>query len=172
MEIIKNNYFYEKNKEITVHCKHCNSILKCTQYEYEHLPCPCCGLPFQEVHEAICDNCNNQFTYSPEECDTGAYGLYTIKCPECNHTVELNEGIDLTTENLEEKHFSNFSDGVDINFDTIKKWIKRGIDYLNTHTDEYMYYTSGGNTFVLVHRDDDEFYVMYTNNYNDVYLRR
>ena len=43
--------------------------------------------------------------------------------------------------------------------------------YLKQHPDEWAYYTCSGDSFVLVAKDDEEYFVMYTNDYKDVYLK-
>lgn len=172
MEIIKDAYAEEL---IEVTCPHCGSILRCTKEEKENHPCIVCGgdLSEQEYGDKrellTCDHCKHVFYGIPEEI--GEYGLYYTYCPECSEKVFFDYGIDVTTENLELKHFSSFSDGVKINFKDIKAWIARGVNYLKNNPNEYFYYTAAGNSFVLVQRDDDDFYVMYTDDYKDIHVK-
>lgn len=172
MEIIKDAYAEEL---IEVTCPHCGSILRCTKEEKENYPCIVCGgdLSEQEYGDKrellTCDHCEHVFYGIPEE--VGEYGLYYTYCPECLGKVFFDYGIDVTTQNLKPEHFSSFSDGEKINFERIKKWIEVGINFLKKHPNEFLYYTASGDSFVMITRDEDEFYIMYTNNYKDVYIK-
>lgn len=180
MEVIKNNY----NELINVTCHHCGSILRCTQEEQNTCACPICGKSLkdhveensnsekEEVYEMLeCEKCGHEFLSSPEEA--GEYGLYYTYCPRCNAPVYFNEGIDITADNLKKEHFYSMGEGAkEVSFLEIKEWIKKGINYLKKSDDHSWYwYTCSGDSLVLVTRDEDEFYVMWTNKYKDVFLK-
>lgn len=169
MEIIKNNYI---NKElIDVTCPYCNSILKCTTEEYHNSSCPVCGNSLNDNKIIYCEDCEEE-TYYDKPSGIGQYGLYYVKCSNCGKPIYLDDGIDVTIDNLKLEHFSPSSeDAVNIGFDAIKKWIEYGVNYLKKHPDEHICYTASGDSFVIVTRDDDEYYVAFTNNYMDVWLK-
>ena len=129
MKIIKNNYNKEETL-IQVTCPHCFSVLKCTPEEYDTLPCPVCSKPLNEKGIINCDHCNAEIYYDKPD-GIGEYGLYYVKCPECNKFTYLDDGIDVTTDNLKLEYFSLASeDAVSIEFSEIKEWIKEGVEYL------------------------------------------
>ena len=172
MEIIKDAYAEEL---IEVTCPHCGSILRCTQDEKESCPCIICGgdLNEQEYGDKrellTCDHCEHVFYGIPEEI--GEYGLYYTHCPECSEKVFFDYGIEVTTENLELKHFSSFSDGIKINFRKIKNWISQGISYLKKEPDEKFWHALSGDSAVFIIKEDDKYCVIYTNDYKDVYIK-
>lgn len=177
MEVIKNNHV-SSDKLIYVQCKHCNSVLKCTESEL-NLPCPCCGhslkedsLEKEDCKITICNNCGRTFEYDLDNCDIGEYGLYYIHCPHCDHydCIEEEEGIELNIDNLREEHFADHSNGKPVDFSEIKRWIKIGITFLKSNPDQFVYFTMSGDSFIMIFREGDEFGVVYTNDYEDVYL--
>ena len=170
MEIIKDNYNTEKTL-VEVTCPHCLSVLKCTPEECKTLPCPVCHKPLNEKETAICELCGSEIHYDHID-GIGEYGLYYVICPECLGKIYIDDGIDVNTENLAIEHFANYSeDSKHIEFPRIKNWIKQGVEYLKQHPDEWAYYTCSGDSFVLVARDNEEYFVMYTDDYKDVYLK-
>ena len=179
MEVIKNNCSQAQMLEVT--CPHCGSILRCTLEEKENSSCPVCGRSLSHTEDSTnthspkelhCDKCNHNFFVTDYE-GIGMYGEYYSYCPECCAIVYADDGIEVTTENLALEYFSPLGeDAKKISFPEIKKWIKTGVDYLKSHPGEYMWYICSGNSFVLVSRDDNEFYVMWTNNYRDVWVTK
>lgn len=176
MEVIKNNF--EATKMIEVTCPHCGSILKCTVEEKENDVCPICAYPLTERSTNVniserfleCEECDHGFFATPD--GIGMYGLYYTHCPECGAITYFDDGIEVNAENLEEDYFApNGPDAVKVDFPLVKEWIKNGIAYLKHNPEESMWYASSGNSFVLVTRDDDEYYVMWTNNYRDVWMK-
>lgn len=172
MEIIQNNYA-ENAELITVQCGNCNSILRCTVSELKN-QCPCCGNPlspqYDEKKSFCCDDCDYEFFAVPE--GEGYCGLYYAFCPKCGQLIYSEEGIKITVKNLEMKHFDSSEDGVHIDFPTIKGWIKVGVSYLTRNPDECFYYCSTGDGFLFITRDDEEFYIMYTNNYKSTFITK
>ena len=171
MEIIENNL--AKNT-IKVECSKCGSILRCTEDEKNNLPCPVCGASLSEKEKEkiylICEECGHAF-HASEADGVGEYGCYYTYCPICKEKVYLDDGIDITTDNLQLEYFGS-RNGKSVDFKEIKSWINIGVKYLKQNPNEHYYYTASGDSFILVTRDEDEFYVMYTNNYRDVYLKK
>lgn len=178
MEIIKNNYNQTQMLEVT--CPHCSSILRCTPEEKENSSCPICGRPLSHTKdstnthspkELYCDKCDHNFFVTDYE-GVGMYGGYYSHCPKCGAIVYADDGIEVNTENLTIEHFSSLGeDAKKVDFPEIKKWIKIGVNYLKNNPDEFMWYICSGDSFVLVSRDDNEFFVMWTNNYRDVWVK-
>ena len=170
MEIIKNNH-NDKNNYIEITCPHCFSVLKCTPEEYDTLPCPACSKPLNEKGIINCEHCNTEIYYDKPD-GIGEYGLYYVKCPECNKSTYLDDGIDVTTDNLKLEYFSLMSENaVPIEFSKIKDWIKEGVEYLKQNPDEYYCSRMSGDSLVMVTKEDNDFYVVYTNDYRDVYIK-
>ena len=171
MEIIKNNYIKE-GKLIEVTCPSCGSVLKCTKDEKLTLPCPLCGSSLEgepKYKEELHCKCGHRFNASPE--GVGEYGLYYATCPNCNEPNYFDDGIEVTSNNLSLEHFASFNNGSHIEFKTIKDWISKCIKFLKENPNEYIRYICSGDSFVLVKKEDDEFYVMYADNYKEVYLK-
>ena len=168
MEIIKNNLTKDT---IEVECSKCGSILRCTEDEKNNLPCPVCGasLSKEEKVYLICEECGHAF-HASKTNEVGEYGCYYTYCPSCKKKVYLDDGIDVTADNLKIEYFHH-SGGKKVDFEEIKSWINTGVKFLKQNPNESYYFTASGNSFVLITRDEDEFYVMYTDNYRDVYLK-
>ena len=169
MEVIKNNY--NSNELIEITCEHCNSILRCTEEEMYHSNCPVCGWSLRPMVSYCCDHCNYHFstTSLPK---IGEYGQYYVECPMCKKRVYLDrEGIDITIDNLELDYFSSSTKGKHIEFSQIKGWIDRGLKYLKDNPSEYFHYSVSGDSFVVILKDDDEFYVIYSDNFKELHMK-
>lgn len=170
MEIIKNSFNHSELTDIS--CPHCHSLLRCTYDELENLPCPVCGKSLKDEIEynILCDHCGNEIY--PSRDGVGVYGLYYTICPKCGGHTYIDDGIDVTTENIKPEHFSSFGEYViHVEFSEIKKWIADGVNYLKRNPSEHMWYRMSGDAFIMITKEEDEFYVAYTSNYKDVYLR-
>lgn len=168
MEIIKNGFDSEELIEVT--CEHCGSILRCTEEERKHYDCPVCGRPLCSETLYFCEYCAHHFP-ATSPIEVGVYGEFYTLCPKCGRTVYLDDGIDVTADNLKIEYFSSKENGKHVEFPQIKRWIKTGIEFLKKNPEEYLYYTASGDSFIMVTRDDGEFYVLYTDNYKDVYMK-
>lgn len=172
MEVIKNNFASEE-KLIDVTCPHCGSVLRCTEEEKRTQSCPVCGYGLYKEprkEQLYCEECGHDF-YDSTPKRVGAYGIYYTTCPICGATVYYDDGIDVTAENLKLEYFSELKNAKHVDFSEIKKFIQIGVDYLKNNPDANFHYDATGDSFVLVTRDDDEFYVMYTDNYRDVWVK-
>ena len=167
MEIIKRR---SDEGLIEVTCSHCGSILRCTGEEKKTLPCPVCGDKLNDGDDLLrCDRCDYKFSKTEPE-GIGEYGSYYTFCPECGEKVYMDDGIDVTVENLKLDYFSPMG-GKEVTFPRIKSWIAEGIRFLEDNPDENTYYTASGDSFIFICRDVGDFYVMYTNKYRDVYIK-
>lgn len=88
-----------------------------------------------------CEKCESELEYDKSDKETGEYGLYYIKCPLCNHDNYLDEGEDITVENIEfPTHFGHTSDenAVDcFNNETIKKYIREAITFFRKNKEVF-----------------------------------
>ena len=174
MEVIKNNF--EATEMIEMSCPHCGSILKCTVEEKENDVCPICSYPLTERSTNVnmpkrfleCEKCDHGFFATPD--GIGLYGLYYTYCPKCGAITYFDDGIEVNAENLKLEHFSEPKDGLHVDFSEIKKFVQIGVNYLKNNPDENYHYSATGDSFILVTRDENEFYVMYTDNYRDVWV--
>ena len=171
MEIIKNNFASEE-KLIDVTCPYCESVLRCTEEEKRTQLCPVCGHNlYEEPRQELlyCEECDHDF-YDSTPKGVGAYGVYYTTCPLCGNIVYYDDGIDVTADNLKLEYFSEPKKAKHVDFSDIKKFVQIGVDYLKDNPDENYHFSATGDSFVLVTRDDNEFYVMYTDNYRDVWV--
>ena len=106
-------------------------------------------------------------------------GARFITCPCCGEETIVDEldGITLTKDNLEfPVHFIRTTKGlrhvVEVNSDEIIKEIQRAITYFREHKDEYYWYTSHGDLFLIVFRysGDEEYFVMVTKDFYETYI--
>lgn len=128
----------------------------------------------------ICESCESELEYEESDMEVGVLGVMHVKCPLCgyNNMLDGNENdVTLTKDNIEfPRHFFHTSkeDGaVDTcNNEYVKKCIKDAINYFRENKDEISYYTGTGNTMVFIYRysDDNEYYVVVTNNYYSTYI--
>ena len=126
-----------------------------------------------------CSECDSELEITEEDTHIGWMGARFINCPCCGEAVMVDEleGITLTKDNLEfPVHFIRTTKGlrnvVEINSDKIIKEIQRGIIYFREHKDEYYWYTSYGDLFLIVFRysDDEEYFVMVTKDFYETYI--
>ena len=126
-----------------------------------------------------CSQCDSEIEIVEEDNHIGQMGARFISCPCCGEEAMVDEldGITLTKDNLEfPVHFNRTAKGlrrvVEVNSDEIIKEIQRGITYFRIHKDEYYWYTSHGDLFLIVFRysDDEEYFVMVTKDFYETYI--
>lgn len=116
-----------------------------------------------------CDYCNSELELTEEDTYIGWLGARFIKCPCCGKETMVDEldGIDLTKDNIKfPTHFYRTNkdlEGVkEIEDEEIVKEIRHGIDFLRENKDEFSWYISYGDLFVVVFRfEGDEIYSVY-----------
>ena len=126
-----------------------------------------------------CDKCDSELEITEEDTHIGWMGARFITCPCCGEESMVDEldGITLTKDNLEFPiHFIRTTKGlrhvVEINSDEIIKEIQRGITYFRENKDEFCWYTTYGDLFLVVFRysGDEEYSVIVTKDFYETYV--
>ena len=126
-----------------------------------------------------CPECDSELEITENDTHIGWMGARFINCPCCGYEVMIDEldGITLTKYNIEFPiHFKRTAKGlrdvVEASSDTIIEEIKRGITYFRTYKDEYYWYTSYGDLFLIIFRysDDEEYFIMVTKDFYETYI--
>lgn len=121
-----------------------------------------------------CDQCGSELEITKDDTHIGWLGALFVTCPCCGEEsmVDELEGITLTVNNLEfPVHFNRINKDmrqvVENNPEEVVKEIKRAIAYFRKHKDEYYWFTSHGDLFVVVFRyeGDEEYSVMVTKDF-------
>ena len=126
-----------------------------------------------------CSECGSELEITEEDTHIGWMGARFITCPCCGKEAMVDEldGITLTKDNLEfPVHFNRTTKGlrhvVEVNSDEIIKEIQKAITYFRVNKDEYYWYTSHGDLFLIVFRysGDEEYFVMITKDFYETYI--
>lgn len=112
-----------------------------------------------------CENCQSVLDVEQQDIKTKGLGIAFVTCPVCGK--ETTDGLDdfdknLTVDNIEfPKDFFSFKDGVELNSDEIKTYIKKCIKHFREEPDAFCCYTGTGDTLVIVfnHSGDEEYVV-------------
>lgn len=129
-----------------------------------------------KVVHTFCEHCDSELEVSEEDAHIGWLGAAFVKCPCCGQETIVNEldGITLTRDNIEfPKHFyrtnKSLRDVIEITNEGIVNEIQKGIDYFRKNKDEYCWYTSYGDSFVIVFRykNNKEYSVLVTKDFYD-----
>lgn len=114
--------------------------------------------------KVICEHCESEIELEENDVEVGKLGLYYFNCPCCGELSDIDDGINLTSENLEfPKHYYHFGGGVHISENEINRYVKECINSLRNSTDENFYHTCTGSGDTIVHvsrYDDDENFVI------------
>ena len=125
----------------------------------------------------ICEHCGSELEYEKFDIKEGPFGCGYVKCPVCGKDTMLDgDGfITLTTDNLKFpihfNHLSKETGAKDIcNEETIRKWVKEGIDFFREHIDQFVWCRASGNliVFVLRYDSDEEYDVIVSSDYYEV----
>lgn len=128
------------------------------------------------VVHTICEHCDSELEVSEEDTHIGWLGAAFVECPCCRQETMVDEldGITLTRDNIEfPKHFyrtnKSLRDIMEISNEEIVNEIQRGIDHFRKNKDEYCWYTSYGDLFVIVFRykSNKEYCVLVTKDFYD-----
>lgn len=120
--------------------------------------------------EVTCEYCRSKLELEEKDLTDGPYGAMWYRCPVCKRKCMCDEavGIQLTGDNIVfPKHFNRSWDGVDIDPDGVKEYIKQGIDFFRENPNAFTYVTGSGNTGVMVqnYSGDEEYLVVVTKDY-------
>lgn len=123
--------------------------------------------------KVICEHCGSEFELEENDVEIGQFGLYYFTCPCCGDTSYIDNGIELTSENLDfPKHYYDFSDGKNIPNEEINRYVKECINSLRNSTDENFYHTCTGSGDTIVHvtryDEDENFVIDVCKNYYEV----
>lgn len=112
-----------------------------------------------------CDNCSSDYEIEYDDTYIGALGCRYVKCPCCGYENMMDDGIQLTKDNLKfPDHYFSFADGVKVSDEAIDGYVKRCIEALRNSKDKGFYATctGTGDTHIFVFRyDGDEEYFVY-----------
>lgn len=122
-----------------------------------------------------CENCGSVLEVSREDTHIGYLGLPYVTCPCCDYEMDVedfdDDAIDICASNVKyPTHFTISSKefrAIDIPDERINEWIQQGIKYFRSHKDEYYWYIGSGNTWVHIHRyeEEEEYYVIVSKDY-------
>lgn len=124
-------------------------------------------IPKKEDHKYKCDSCGEDLKQEPK---VGQFGCKYIVCDNCGEEnyIDKLEPETLTKDNVRfPKHYYHFGNGVPIDDDTINKWVKKCIEYLEQNPNEDHIFTASGDSLVHVTRfdGDEEYTVQVCKNY-------
>ena len=112
-----------------------------------------------------CDDCGSDFEIEYDDTYIGALGCRNVKCPCCGYENMVDDGIQLTKDNLKfPDHYFSFANGIKISDEEIDRYVRECIEALRNSKDNSFYATrtGTGDTHVFVFRyDGDEEYVVY-----------
>lgn len=126
-----------------------------------------------------CPECDSELEITEKDTHIGWLGAKYITCPCCGEESMVDEldGITLTKDNLEfPVHFNRTAKGlrhvVEVNSNEIVDGIKKAITYFRENKDEFCWYTSYGDLFLIVFRysGDEEYFVMVTKDFYETYI--
>lgn len=112
-----------------------------------------------------CNNCGSDFEIEHDDTYIGTLGCRYVKCPCCDYSNMIDDGIQLTKDNLKfPDHYFWYGNGVVLSNKKTDECVRECIEALRNSKDKYFYATQGGtgDTHVFVfRRDADEEYIVY-----------
>ena len=127
----------------------------------------------------FCEHCDSELEFTKDDTHIGWLGAAYITCPCCGNesmVVEL-DGIALTKDNIEfPVHFLRCNKGMryvkEVSNEEVVKEICKGIEYFRKNKDEYYWYTSRGDLFMILFRyaGDEEYFVVVTKDFYETYI--
>ena len=111
-----------------------------------------------------CDNCGSDYEIEYDDTYIGALGCRYVKCPCCGYENMIDDGIQLTKDNLKfPDHYFSFANGVKVSDEAVDKYVKECIEALRNSTDKNFYATQTGtgdtHVFVFKYDGDEEYFV-------------
>lgn len=130
-----------------------------------------------KTYKIACENCESELEVEDDDIKVGTYGMGYVVCPCCGEKTYPDKFADrfpLTKDNVEfPTHYSSFDKAVNIDNDTINKWVKECIENFD-HNDEndWCRFTGSGDTMVFVFKfdEDEEYYVYVCKNYYETFI--
>ena len=128
----------------------------------------------------ICEVCGSELEYEESDLRIGALGGVYLDCPLCqnDNMIDSHENeLTLNADNIEFPthffHTSKENGAVDCcNNETIKREIRRGIDFLRKNRQNFSWMTEHGNLHIDITRFDggEEYTVFVSNDYYSTYI--
>ena len=130
-------------------------------------------IPIEEDHKYKCDSCGEDLKQKP---NVGVFGCKYIVCDNCGEEnyIDKLKPETLTKDNVRfPQHYYHFGNGIPIDDDTINKWVKKCIEYLEQNLNEDHIFTASGDSIVHVTRfeDDREYTVQVCKNYYETNVK-
>lgn len=126
-----------------------------------------------------CSECDSELEITEEDTHIGWMGARFVTCPCCGEEsiVDELEGITLTKDNIEFPiHFNRTTKGmrqvVETNSDEIVKEIRKGIEYFRKNKNDFCWYVSYGDLFLIIFRfpGDKEYFIMVTKDFYETHI--
>ena len=127
----------------------------------------------------VCNNCFSELEVTDEDIKIGWLGEAYVTCPCCGKETTIDDetkGITLTADNINfPTHFHRVNkdlDAKEVSNEEIIRDIKKGIQYFRENKDEYVWYISYGDLFLIIFRylEDDEYFILTTKDYYETWL--
>lgn len=132
-----------------------------------------------KVLKIQCEHCRSELEITEDDAYVGWLGSKYITCPCCGEeslVIEL-DCVTLTIDNIEfPTHFHRTSSvsgkAKEVNADSIKKEIRRGIEYLRQNKDQFEWYVNYGDLFLTIQKypGDAEYWIIVTKDFYDTYI--
>jgi len=111
-----------------------------------------------------CDDCGSEFEIDYEDTYIGALGCRNVRCPCCNSENMIDDGIQLTKDNLRfPDHYFHYDNAVELSNELTDKYVRECIETLRKYKDKGLYAVHGGtgdtHTFVFRYDDDEKYFV-------------
>lgn len=159
MKILENNY--DENREVV--CSACNSKLLLVPEDIhndgvnDYYICAACGAHIKiaayEPSEYFCDKCGKLL---PDEKCEGWMGCLWTKCPYCGEDNLVEEGIELTPENVVYPlHFYDTEDASKVSDQTLQEYVREVAARLDKDTDYA--FTGTGDSIVFAFKSDPDY---------------
>ena len=127
----------------------------------------------------FCEHCDSELEFTKDDTHIGWLGAAYITCPCCGNESMVDEldGITLTKDNIEfPVHFQRCNKGMkhvkEVSNEEIVNEVRNGIEYFRKNKDEYYWYTSRGDLFMILFRyaGDEEYFVVVTKDFYETYI--
>lgn len=109
--------------------------------------------------KTICEHCGSEIELEENDVEIGQFGLYYFNCPCCGDNSYMNDGINLTSDNLNfPKHYYYFTNKKNVSNEEINQYVKQCINTLRNSIENDFHHTSisTGDTYVGVRKLDED----------------